>query len=350
MAFNRPSLNEIIERVRNDFQSRLTSGSAVLRRSVVSVFSRVIAGASHLLHGHLDWVFRQVFPDTAEKEQLDRWASIWGVARKPADFAAGQVVFTGTNGSVIPSGSELQRSDGIKFTTNASATISGGSATVAVTAVVAGAESNTESGVQVSLTSPIAGVQSAATVHSVGIEDGQDEESDDDLRNRLLQRIQNPPLGGSADDFERWALEVSGVTRAWVYPLNQGPGTVGLAFVEDNEADIFPSPTKVAEVQDYIDARRPVTIEATVFAPTPFEIDFTIEPSPDSPEVRAAIEAELEDLIRREGQPGGTILISHIREAISIAAGEEDYILTAPTGNVVADPGELPVMGTITWV
>lgn len=353
MAFNRPTLQELVDRIKNDFTSRLTSGSAVLRKSVVFVLSRVIAGASHILHGHLDWIAKQLFPDTAALESLKRWASIWDVTQKPADFAGGNVTFTGTNGLQIPALSELQRSDGAKFVTDALATITGGTATVAVTAVDPGADGNTEAGVTLTLVSPIAGIQSAATVAAGGITDGQDEESPELLLGRLLQRIQNPPQGGSESDFERWALENSGVTRAWVYPLNQGAGTVGIAFVLDGEEDIFPDAGKVAEVQDYIDARRPVTIEATVFAPIEDAVDMAITLSPNTAEVRAAVEAELADLFKREAEPGGTILLSHIREAVSIAAGETDHTITSIRGttpaNVVSAAGELAVVGTVSF-
>jgi uncharacterized phage protein gp47/JayE len=62
------------------------------------------------------------------------------------------------------------------------------------------------------------------------------------------------------------------------------------------------------------------------------------------------VQAELTDLFVREGSPGGTILLSHIREAISQATGETDHILTVPAANVVLGAGAIPVLGTVTWV
>jgi uncharacterized phage protein gp47/JayE len=61
------------------------------------------------------------------------------------------------------------------------------------------------------------------------------------------------------------------------------------------------------------------------------------------------VTAELKDLFIRDGSPGGTILISRVREAISIAAGESDHVLISPTVNIVSPAGQLPVVGTITW-
>ena len=48
--------------------------------------------------------------------------------------------------------------------------------------------------------------------------------------------------------------------------------------------------------------------------------------------------------------PGGTILESHMREAISIAAGEFDHEMIQPTTDVVSGAGALSVIGLVTFV
>lgn len=351
MAFPRPTLTEIIERVLADVSSRVVGvDGAVLRRSVLGVIGRAVAGASHELHGRLDYIARQVIIDTADAEYLDRWASVWGVRRKPAEFAIGSVTFTGTPGSSIPIGAILQRQDGALFETAAAGSIpSAGSVAVAVRATVAGAEGNTAAGVTLTLQQPLSGVQVSAVTAVGGLSAGSDAEDDDALRARLLTRIQEPPQGGAAADYVNWALEVPGVTRAWVYPQEMGPGTVTVRFVRDDDNDIIPSPTEVAVVQAYIEQRRPVTAELYVVAPIAKPLDMTIQIQPATGEVKAAAEAELRDLIRREAEPGGTILISHLREAISTAAGELDHVIITPEGNVTHATGEIAVPGTITW-
>lgn len=318
---------------------------------MLGVIARAIGGASHQLHGHLDWISRQILPDTADDEELDRHGSLWGVTRKAADYAQGDVVFTGTNGSTIPALTVLVRSDGVEFTTDAEGTISGGTATVAVTCSTAGTTGNTDAATTLSLQSPVSGVNSSATVDTGGLAGGDDTEEDDDYRARIRDRIQQPPNGGSENDYVAWAKEVAGVTRAWCYPLWLGAGTVGVTFVRDDDVDIIPSGAEVTEVQDYIDdpSRRPVTADVTVFAPTPVELDITVAISPNTAAVQAAITAEIEDLLLREAEPGGTILLSHLREAVSIAAGEYDHDLTVPAADVTHADGELAVLGTITF-
>ena len=54
-------------------------------------------------------------------------------------------------------------------------------------------------------------------------------------------------------------------------------------------------------------------------------------------------------MLRRDAVSGGTILISQIREAISIAAGEDDYQVPRPAADVTHATGEIAVMGTVTW-
>lgn len=354
MAFTRPTLEELVTRIEADFSSRLSGGSTLLRRSVVKVLARVWAGALHLVYGFLAWIARQIMPDTAEGTQLRRWARIFKVTPKAATFASFNVTLTGVDGSEIAATTtEFQRADGKQYVAQATVLVAGGTATVAVLAKEPGTLSNCAAATALNLVSPIAGVNSQCVVAAGGIVDGQDDETDESLLSRLLARIQSPPHGGSKDDYEAWALEVAGVTRAWPYPSHLGAGTVGVAFVMDNQVGtIIPNPAKVAEVQAYIDdpSRRPVTAQVTVFAPIADALNFTITPNPVTAEVKAAIEAELRDLISRESEPNGTLLISHIREAISKAAGENDHTLTAPVANVVTGVGHITVFGAITWV
>jgi len=61
-------------------------------------------------------------------------------------------------------------------------------------------------------------------------------ETDAELLARLLQYIRQPPAGGTADDYEKWALEVDNVTNAYYYSEPGGAGTVGLTFIMGNKA------------------------------------------------------------------------------------------------------------------
>jgi len=348
MSFARPLLADIIQRVRNDVLSRL-SADDVLRRANAEVLSRVISGVSHGLHGFVEWLSLQVIYDTAEAEFLERWCSIWGVSRNAAAAATGTVTFAVQAGAVIPAGTLLQALDGVQYETTADATVAAPTATAPVVAVIAAAAGNRVTGQSLSMVSPVVGVQATATAGELS--GGADVETDDALRARLLARIQQPPHGGADYDYVAWALEVPGVTRAWCYPQELGLGTVTVRFVRDNDASMIPDSGEVATVQAYIVARRPVTAQVTVVAPVAAPVNFSISGlTPATAAVKAAIEAELADLLLREAVPGGTILLSHIRAAISAATDETDFTLTVPSANVTNVAGAISTMGTVTWL
>ena len=349
MPFARPSLADLIARVASDIEAGLPGTDARLRRSNLGVLTRVHAAATHGLYGYLDFMARQLMPDTAETEFLERHASVYGVARKPADYARGNVLASGTSGAVVPAGTELQRADGRIYFTTAEATLASGTAILAVIADAGGTDGNATIGTVLVMTQPVAGVEPAAPVQSGGLVLGADAETDDALRGRLLARIQAPPNGGSREDYVAWALQVPGVTRAWVYPLEDGVGTVRVRFVRDNDVSLIPDGPEVTAVQNYIDGVRPVCANVTVSAPTAVAMPLSIAVTPDTTDVRAAVTAELQDLLLREASPGGTILLSHIREAISIAAGETNYVMTVPSADVTRTAGQITTLGTITW-
>ena len=353
MPFAKPTLKTLLDRAIADINARLPNADARLAFSNLNVLANVQSGGVSGLYGFLDWISNQVIPDTAEVEFLQRWASVWGINRKAATPATGNVTFSGTSGLIIPTGALLVRSDGIQYLTTADVTLSNGTGAGPVVAATNGASTSALAATALNLVSPVVGVNSAVTVAAGGLTGGADVEADDSLRARLIERIQNPPHGGDAQDYVNWALEVSGVTRAWVYPAEAGLGTVTVRFVRDNDgtgAAIIPDAGEVATVQAYLDARRPVTAIGLATPPTYTALNFSIQGlNPSTVAVKAAVEAELRDLIFRESIPGGTILLSHIRAAISAATGETDYALISPYVNVTHAPGEMSIMGAITW-
>ena len=270
MPFERPNLQTLIDRIDADLESRLSTSQ--LRRSNAKVYARVLAGVSHELHGFIEFLSRQLFFDTAEAEYLDRWASIYGLVRKQPSLASGTVVFTVLEeGATVPEGTLLQADNEAVYETTSA--VSEGKASVR--ALTAGTAGNVSAGDTLVLVSPIEGISSECKT-AEGISGGADEETDESLRARLLSRVREPPHAGTAADYKAWALEIEGVTRAWVYPLEGGPGTVTIRFVCDNSSDILPSAEMIKKVQAYIDSVRPVTANVTVSAPTIQAIPFTI--------------------------------------------------------------------------
>ncbi len=351
MPFERPSIPTIIERVTADLASRGFGADTRVRRSVLYVLARVIAGVAHGLYGFIAWASRQFLADTADEENLIRIASLYGINRTPATSAVGEVTFTGAGRVVVPAGLRLQRADGFEFlVTVEGGFIANNTLVLPVQAVSPGVDGNTDAGVQLAIAAQVSGLSAVGVVTSDGIAGGADTESVGSLRERVLTFLRKRPQGGADYDYVAWAKEVPGVTRAWPKPHLNGLGTMGLFFVRDGDDNPIPNPSAVAAVQAYIDVLRPVTVkDFTVYAPVAQPVNFVIALEPDSTAGRVAVTAQLQDLFRREAEPGVTIPLTHFAEAISLAAGEFDHDLTTPSEDVTAGAGYMPTMGTVTW-
>lgn len=346
MAFDRPSLRELITQLQTDAERE--AGAVQLRQSNLRVLPKCFAFAVHGLYSYINWIVRQLFPDTAETQYLERHASIQGIYRRVASSATGTLTVTRTTGSALPVGTVFLAADGVtRYVTTEEPEDDQNEVEVQCASV--GTVGNRSAGEIYTLVLALSGVSAEAVGSEMA--GGAEAESDDELRSRLLYRLQNPPRGGTATDYVAWAKEVPGVTRAWCFPKEQGIGTVVVRFATDGLTDNgVPTAGMVQIVDEYIADNAPVTATPIVLAPVAKAVNFRIKNlRPDNDSVRAQIEAEIKSLFIREATPGGAILISHIRQAISSAAGEEDYDLLVPTDDVIAESHELLIVGVVSY-
>lgn len=351
MSFNIPTPATIQKRLEAEAADALNNQNAALPGTVENMIVRVTSVAAYEMYLYISYLAMQILPSTAAEEFLSRHASFWlGDVHKQAVAATGSVDIIGTAGTVIPAGTLMSRSDGIVFAMIEDATIEAGGVVQAdIQALETGLKTNTDSGIVLNLSAPIIGVQSI-TVSLDGLGGGADVETDNALYGRVEERVQTPPQGGSESDYERWAKEVSGVTRAWARGNHTGIGTVGVTFVLDDKSNIAPTAGEVQIVQDHIDTVRPITADVSVFAPNTQTVDLEIALNPNTVVVQNAVRAELEDLFKREANANGvTLYLSRISEAISLGAGENNHALTSPNENTSFPFGTIPVLGAITW-
>jgi uncharacterized phage protein gp47/JayE len=304
---------------------------------------------------------RQILVDQADGEHLVRHASLWSTSRLTGTVASGPVICTGSEGAEITAGVLALRGDGVEYAVQSTEVISGGQAVVTFESTEVAADANAQAGVQLTFVSPAPGVDAAATVDTGGLIGGSDPELDESLRVRTLARIRRPPRGGHESDFVAWALEVAGATRAWTFGRWPAIGQVTVLFVQDDDPiSILPDAGEIAAMKSYLMGHahpetgqtvgRNATVELLVVAPTLTPQAYTISVTPDTAAVRAAVEAELEDLHLREAEPGGTLYLSRIREAVSRAAGEFNNVVSVPSSDVVAGAAELLTRGAVTFV
>lgn len=346
----RSTPQQIRARLATEMETVISGSDPRSLRSVEGAIVRAIAMTSHELQGRIEYVFLQRFPDTAEAEYLERHGALCRpiVTRRPALAAAGSISFTGAPGAAIPAGSELRRADDARFVTLEDTTIAGdGTAIGNVTASTAGAAGNTPTATKLTLVSPVGGVHSQATITAPGLAGGDDVELDESLRARIIERMQEDADGGNDADWRAWVQEVTGKTRVWVYPRHMGPGTVGVAFVMPDGS--IPDEPTIDAVEVHLLVQRPVTAHLYLFVPAVTEIDLTIEVSPDTTAVRAAVEAEARDFFIREAEPGGTLPRSRLSDAISSATGQYSHKFGGVPEEISTDAGHIARLGTITW-
>lgn len=338
----RPTLHEIINRIEEDAKARLTTDE--LRRSDLSAFIRVIAGASHALYNAIDYGRKQLFSDSADTVYLERMAHVFALQRRQASRAEGKIRFTWSRLTAVPVGTIVQTSDNIQYVTTSSPD---GNGVCSVKAVEAGIASNISAGVDLRLPNPVEFVTGAVT--ETAITGGADEESDTSLRERVLFRTQNPPKQGTASDFVQWAKEVEGVGQCWCYPQENGIGTVVVRIL-DTDGN-FASDELCEKVRTYISSKVNAVCTTYVWTPMVQRVNFRLSIKPDTLQTRASAEKALRDLFKEESMPGGTIPLTHVHAALSAVANEQDHTIVEPAGNIVAtDVRHLLTVGDIEWL
>jgi len=362
MAFIRPSIDTIYSRIKADIETRVTGNVKIPEKSLLDILTRVFAGAIHLCYGVLVWLSDQFFTDTQDLEFLEREAILLGFPRKPAEFATGDSTFKATNGTFIDVGIEIQDEQGVVYFTTSSDFVTDdivdpgiGAVTVDVQAKVAGTGGNFEGGAM-SLVDPNANPDIISDeVITQPIENGVDAETEDALRERITILKQQPPSGGKEQDYLLWALEIPGVDKAWVYDIYLGAGTVGVVIADE---DFQPVATSIKEdTQDNINAKGPLGVKKDVIDPDSQPVTWSIKIVPNTPSIQQNVENNMLALFDSITRPGGTILLSQMRNAIA-NSGVNDYEITdiefgsygsIGVANIEASNFELPYPDSYTF-
>ncbi|AOJ69216.1 MULTISPECIES: baseplate J/gp47 family protein [Burkholderia] len=292
------------------------------------------ASAIEGLYAHQVWTAKQIFPDTADEDKLILHARLRGIERKPAVVASGTARATGKPGIQVASGLSAKYQDGTAYVTTSGGTFdAAGNLVVSVVAVDAGVDGNRQDGDALTLTVPPVNVDASLTV--VSLRGGTVIETLDSLLARLLQRIRRPPAGGNKYDYWQWAMEVPGVTSAFIYPLRRGLGTVDVVITTN---DGLPSDDVLKAAQAHIDDQRPVRAKDTrVVVPTIKTYDVDAAVKLDGITIDAAQVTVTNGLNAYNAiiTPGEAVIRNRIGGVINDTLGIVDYALNSPAANVV---------------
>lgn len=335
MAFSSPALETILAGILRDIRNLQTEADIGVD-SDNYVRSAAVSAAIEGLYQKLAWVYRQIFPDTADEDELVHTAAIRGVLRKDPVAATATVSLKGVVGVELLTGAAMTHVvTGELFTAQSSATIgTDGTATVIVKAQTVGSQLNHQTGDLV-LVSPPLGMDITATFAgpSTG---GEDKETIESLLARYLDIIQQPPAGGADYDYERWAKEVDGVTDVLVLPKRRGGGTVDVVIMASGGV---PSAEVIANCLEHILNVCSVIADIWVYAPTIRVVNSTALVELASgfllEDVQVAAQKAYEGLIGAL-RPRETLRRSQIEAMLSNLAGVTDRSVTTPAGNVKA--------------
>lgn len=435
-GLNIPSnVKQLENRALTDLARELpTTANPFLEESWFRALGIAIARRVYEFYKQLRILEREAIPVTAV-DKLPLWASYWGIIRLAATAATGNIVATGTPGSIIPQGATLQSSDGNSYGVANDVTIQnnsvginslsrvglvatavlasdqslfvglevtisganespyngtfeidevldtdtftytlpsdpGGAATgtilgawvsgvMEVSSVDFGQTQNLDANEKVTFSTPIVGVDSAAYVDFGAVGGGTDQETDAELRSRLLSRVQNPVALFNAAAIEAKAKEVAGVTDVFVEEITPDVGQVTVYFTRVNDASPIPTASEVETVYQKILEIKPAHTadeDVIVLAPTDVPATFSFSAlSPDTSTMREAIENSLRALLLDEGVVGEPITEDQYRAAIvqtvDPQTGERvvSFTLTTPTVDLGGAAGEYVTFGSISF-
>lgn len=341
MLSGRPSINTIYLRIKADFESRLTGNRKIPKLSFYGILSIVFAGAIHLCYGLLYKFLDQMFYDTAELEYLKKIAFRRGIIPKSATFSTGVITVFGSEGIEITEDFIFRDSEGNEYSPDEVYTIpSSGEINITVISNTEGEFGNTsDSSLILDLDSlenaQPEDLESSCPIVS-GLDNGVDEEDLISLRNRVAISYSVPPAGGRTSDYKLWALEIPGISYAWVKPTAFGSGTVGVVLADTN--GLPPTLFALQNARNNISSKMPAGIITIVESVIRRKLDIELAISPNNVEVRANIRDYLDSLFQGLSIPGETFYLNSIRTAIG-QTGVSNYSIL----KFYIDEEEIPV-------
>ena len=363
MPFPLPSPTDILSRMEARAERAVlaakpdASPAAVARmvrspRGMFAILLRTCAMELYQAHLHLRWWGDQYFPDTAERAQLERHASVWGIQRRPATRAIGKASVVGATGTPVPAGAVLQGAGDSRYEVISAVTLAGGTATLDVRALDAGEAANAAAGLRLSFVTLVTGLDpQEAVVDAEGLAGGAEIENDASLLARLLVEIRAPAHGGASFDYRMWIQNAFPAVQVRCLPNWVGAGTVGVVVAMGTAAaPRVPITAELEAMAAHLKLLRPVTAELVMVPVALLAQPLTLVVDPYEATVRNAVAAAAAAFFAREALIGEKLYRSRLSEAISAASGEYRHEVTVPVANIAPSLTQLPTLGPITWV
>lgn len=255
-------------------------------------------------HMRMDDILSLGFIRNGFNEFLEWRTSESGIYRKLGKKATGSVKITGMDGIVLSNGTIFICGE-LTYVMLNDIVINEGDNICYLEAMEVGEKYNVLANSTFTLQDKISGIESI--VNELDFTGGIDVESDEALRRRYDEYIDDPPTSGNIAHFKMWALEVDGVDRVVVYPRwdktngKNGRGTVKVMIIaKDNkpvtEEVLNACITRIEEEIELSD------IILTVVTPTLLDVSVTasisLKDGYDITDIRMEFESILNEYIK----------------------------------------------------
>ncbi|MDR0374623.1 MAG: baseplate J/gp47 family protein [Treponema sp.] len=355
MPFKRDSLATVLDRVYENYMSRYKPLDKTPRHNLLKIFAAVDAGIYHELLGDLDFLSRQLFPDTASGAYLrEHWSS-----RTPPLYAAaaeGEVSISGLPGRPVPAGLVFKSaSGGTYYSESAGRLDAEGKATVRVKAQDTGITTNLEAAAELSLISAIpAGVNSKAVVSEGGVTGGADAESDEEYLVRVLTQLRNPARYGKEGDFAAWALDSSPeVSSAWEYKNFGVFGAVLIQVINGSQTAGVSPVANLDAVRSYLNENAPpVLFEVRTPEIVSLNPAVTLPLLEDTQHNRELAEQRINAYMQLIARPGERVTAGVLRSAVIDGVDITDALVRLNgdvAGIVQTTILQYPYAGEVQW-
>lgn len=112
-------ISEVYNRIVADFKTYNKKAQPAVKNSWIGSILVALAGRIFDIYKKLNFILKQAFIDTASGEYLKRWGSYVKIYQKQATKSNGNFIFTGNEGSLVSIGTQVIAND-IIYTTNQS--------------------------------------------------------------------------------------------------------------------------------------------------------------------------------------------------------------------------------------
>ncbi|PKL40741.1 MAG: hypothetical protein CVV44_03805 [Spirochaetae bacterium HGW-Spirochaetae-1] len=246
-----PTIGTIKARIISDIEGKIGQNVPWLPKTFNSVLAGSLAGVIVLLYMAIMWVYKQIFPQTADYTALILLGAIFGVTPK-AETAAVILCTVPGSGASVASGTLFTGPNGVIYkVTTTTAIVSGEATGVPMLALTAGEIGNLAVDDELNICQTDLSLDGIATVTSVQTE-GADIEDKEDFRKRVVSRFRHRATGGSPYDYYMWGMECPNFI--WVGPYNDVTVTNKILVYGkvNNTATGIPTTAQLAELLSYL--------------------------------------------------------------------------------------------------